>query len=863
MTALAYKSAIIGFDAQFENQQGSYADIDQVERALYLGKNAGQTSIKTHKATLELDCLAAIARMAQANKVAVADIKVIVLAQDALTQAAQALAIENALIVSSLAMAFQQLDELISHNELVAVLGVNLTQHFTANSVNVSRVEPNSSLDNLATISVDESFQGYQSCRGLAAMLFSSVRFARQNNSYVYAWLKGVAIGADIGHVALSALEDAQVKADDIGLMEVSALAGDGFKETNALFAPYTHQQKLVTAISCARSITGEGEGFSQVFGLLRCVIALQQRYIPGINDWQKPFDHSLSHWDASSFYFPTQARPWYPNPQGDVHLAAYSCLALNDEYCHAILAENKVMATKDEKHPTTDIRDNGFIASSELKMILVTGDTQQTIQDSLNALEQLLSDDKKYKQASLKDIAQQYFEKSQQTRAEYSLVLLCESTEELLKEIVLAREGVAIAFSQQSESQNEWRTPKGSYFTAKPINKLNVNQSLSNNVCFLYPGIGATYLGLGRDLLHLFPEIHQDVANLADDIGASLKDCLLNPRTIVRPSFEQLKLLDLKLRASLADIAEAGVGFACVFTKIFEEVFKLKADFAAGYSMGEVSMYAALGAWQQPGLMSARLANSSTFNERLCGDLLTLREHWHLPELAEKMPEQADEVIWETYNLKATLDEVSAVIASEKRVYCTIINSPDSLLIAGYPADCLRVIKKLGRRAMPLKMANAIHSPPAKTEYDNMVQLYTMDVSSRLQTKMYSSSCYLPIPQLSKAIAHSVAQCLCEPVDFPRLINTMHDQGAQIFIEMGAGRSLSGWVDKILAHSSEKNIKPNEAPSAKASLTVPVNAKGTSDELTYFRAIAKLISHGVKLDLNRLYSGSIIVQKA
>jgi hypothetical protein len=43
----------------------------------------------------------------------------------------------------------------------------------------------------------------------------------------------------------------------------------------------------------------------------------------------------------------------------------------------------------------------------------------------------------------------------------------------------------------------------------------------------------------------------------------------------------------------------------------------------------------------------------------------------------------------------------------------------------------------------------------------------------------------------------------------------------------------------------------------------VPVNAKGTSDELTYFRAIAKLVSHGVKLDLHRLFHGSIVVHKA
>lgn len=859
MALLGYKSAIIGFDAQFENQQGSYADIDRVERALYLGKGEVAAETPDTNASVDLDCIAALERMAHANKVSVDDIKVIVLAQDALTQAAQSLAMENSLIVSSLAIALQQLDKLIKDNNIVAIFGVNLTQHFSPNTINVSTVDKNSAPDNLATISFDESFQGYQNCRGLAAVLFSSVGYARQHNSYVYAWLKGSAIGNEIGHVAALALEDAQVKADDIGLMEVSALAGDGLKETNALVSHYTNHKSLATAISCARTVTGEGEGFSQVFGLLRSVIALQQRYIPGINDWQKPFEHTLSSWDASSFYFPTQARPWYPDPQGNAHFAAYSCLAVNDEYCHVILAENKSYSSNIDKHPKADIRDNGYIATSELQMIMLTGDSEKVIQDSLQELEQALVDDNQQKQQSLKGIAKQYFDKTKQISCQYALVLLCESKEELRKEILLAKVGVATAFTKQTGQLNEWRTPKGSYFTIKPVNKPSKNNDLTNNVCFLYPGIGATYVGLGRDLLHLFPEIHQDVANLAEDIGASLKDTLLNPRTIVRPTFNELKQLDLKLRGSLADIAEAGVGFACVFTKIFENVFKVKADFAAGYSMGEVSMYAALGAWQQPGLMSARLANSSTFNDRLCGELLTLREHWHLPELADN----THEMIWETYNIKAPLDEVISAIETEKRVYCTIINSPDSILIAGYPADCLRVIKKLGVRAMPLNMANAIHSPPAKSEYDNMVKLYTMDVNSRLQTKMYSSSCYLPIPQLSKAIAHSVAKCLCEPVDFPRLVNTMHEQGAQIFIEMGAGRSLSGWVDKTLAYSSKNTSINDEDSLSKAHVTVPLNAKGTSDELTYFRAIAKLVSHGVELDLNRLFNGSIIVQNA
>ena len=209
-----------------------------------------------------------------------------------------------------------------------------------------------------------------------------------------------------------------------------------------------------------------------------------------------------------------------------------------------------------------------------------------------------------------------------------------------------------------------------------------------------------------------------------------------------------------------------------------------------------------------------------------------------------------------------------------EDRVYCTIINTPDNLVLAGQPQACERVIKKLAVSAMSLNMSNVIHSPPAATSYNAMVELYTLAVSERIQTQMYSSSCYLPVPQFSKAIANSIAKCLCDRVDLPRLINTLHQQGARIFIEMGPGRSLCTWVDKILnananEHANENaNINTTENDDSQLDnahekhVAIPVNAKGTSEELTYFRALAKLVSHGVDVDLESLFSGSIVVQK-
>ncbi|MGB5445367.1 MAG: PfaB family protein, partial [Psychromonas sp.] len=369
------------------------------------------------------------------------------------------------------------------------------------------------------------------------------------------------------------------------------------------------------------------------------------------------------------------------------------------------------------------------------------------------------------------------------------------------------------------------------------------------NNIAFLYPGIGATYIGLGQDLFHLFPEIYPSVLALADNIGASLKNDLMHPRSVTALNFKAMQTLDLNLRKDLADIAECGVGFACVFSKIFAQVFNIKADFSAGYSMGEVSMFAALGCWQTPGLMSERLANSTTFNQRLSGELSALRELWNLPETGD-----SSEPIWETYNIKGNVSDVTQAIQSGERVYITLVNTPESLTIGGYPRDCLQVIKRLGVPAMALNMPNAIHSEPAYSEYQNMIALYSMDVSERINTKIYSSSCYLPVPQHKNAIAVSIAKCLCEPVDFPRLINTLADQGATVFIEMGPGRSLCNWTDKIL-----KNRASTEDKVPSHFVTVPVNGKGADPQLTFARAVAKLVSFGVDINLKSFFDGTII----
>ncbi|WP_017223554.1 PfaB family protein [Moritella dasanensis] len=864
--------AVIGMGAKFSGQD----NIDRVERAFYQGAYVDNVSRVSTDSNVISDgeeqvitaatVLNSVGLLAQTNQLHMSDIAVLLIADmssdvdnQLVAQVTQQCA--SCVVITDLGQALKQATDLVDNQDCpVAVIGMN-------NSVNAPRndIEAATTATKTATISFDETFIGYSSVAGFASLLIASTTFANAKQCYIYANIKGFAQSgvsaqfnaANITDTANIALQQAGMNAEQVGLLEVSAVADSAIalSESQGLMSAYHHTQTLHTALSSARSVTGEGGCFSQVAGLLKCVISLHQRYIPAIKDWQQPSDTQMSQWQQSPFYMPVDARPWFPHTDGSAHVAAYSCVSANS-YCHILLQENDLTESKlqtlEQNHPVADLRTNGYFASSELALVILQGNSEAQLRSELETIAGQLSTTG-INTADIKQIAADCYARNDTDKA-YSAVLIAETVEELSKEITLAFAGIASVFNGDAK---EWKTPKGSYFTASPANKNaanpDSNNSTQNGVTFMYPGIGATYVGLGRDLFHLFPQIYQPVAALADDIAATLKDTLLNPRSISRYSFKELKQLDLDLRGNLANIAEAGVGFACVFTKVFEEVFAVKADFATGYSMGEVSMYAALGCWQQPGLMSARLAQSNTFNHQLCGELRTLRQHWGMDDVANGTFEQ----IWETYTIKATIEQVEIASADEDRVYCTIINTPDSLLLAGYPEACQRVIKNLGVRAMALNMANAIHSAPAYAEYEHMVELYHMDVTPRINTKMYSSSCYLPIPQRSKAISHSIAKCLCDVVDFPRLVNTLHDKGARVFIEMGPGRSLCSWVDKILLNEKNKNNGEQDSRH----VAVPVNAKGTSDELTYIRAIAKLISHGVNLNLDSLFNGSILVK--
>ena len=103
-----------------------------------------------------------------------------------------------------------------------------------------------------------------------------------------------------------------------------------------------------------------------------------------------------------------------------------------------------------------------------------------------------------------------------------------------------------------------------------------------------------------------------------------------------------------------------------------------------------------------------------------------------------------------------------------------------------------------------------------------------------------YSSITHAKIPINSTAIARNSTEVCCNSVDFPKIVRTLYQDGARVFIEVGANATCTGWIKEILKEEDH--------------LAVSIDIKGKTTAQAIPELLAQLVSHGVELDLSVLY---------
>ena len=411
-------------------------------------------------------------------------------------------------------------------------------------------------------------------------------------------------------------------------------------------------------------------------------------------------------------------------------------------------------------------------------------------------------------------------------TNAPLALVLMAASSDDLkleAKAMLTALENDAVRHHDQ-----HFKTPAGSCFTAKPLGDAGLT--------FVYPGVGTVYANMFNNLHEYFPALYHQLER-EGDLSAMLQSSQIYAENIKNAA-----------SMSLSQQAISGVGASYLFTKLLTQVFNIKPKMALGYSMGEAAMWASLDVWQTPHAMINATENSDIFNHAISGELTAVRRAWQLAD--------DEAIVWNSFVVRADSHEIKALLPEFPRAYLAITQG-DTCVIAGCEASCKALLAKLGKRGIAANRVTAMHTAPAMLVHGQVQDFYTQALKPEalepealkaaaqdLPIRFISAAQTAPVIVDSHSIGRAIADTFCSPLDFSALIQNATEQGARLFVEVGADRQTSTLIDKI-SHAHASQSTANAATAA-----IACNAKGADAITSLLKCLAQLISHRVPLSL-------------
>lgn len=279
----------------------------------------------------------------------------------------------------------------------------------------------------------------------------------------------------------------------------------------------------------------------------------------------------------------------------------------------------------------------------------------------------------------------------------------------------------------------------------------------------FVFPGQGAQFVGMGKDLY--------DNSDQARDMFERANEIL------------KFRITDLMFSGTDEDLRQTRVTQPAIFLHSVILAHSLGAEFApdmvAGHSLGEFSALVAAKALSfEDGLVL--VSKRATAMQKACeAEPSTMAAILGLDDkVVEEICSQIDEVV---------------VPAN--------YNSPGQLVISGsmkgIDIACAKMKEAGAKRALPLKVGGAFHSPlmePARIELAQAIG------ETHILTPIcpiYQNVNAQPNMDAEQIKANLVAQ-LTSPVRWTQIMLNMIADGATTFIEVGPGAVLQGLVKKV-----------------------------------------------------------------
>ena len=297
----------------------------------------------------------------------------------------------------------------------------------------------------------------------------------------------------------------------------------------------------------------------------------------------------------------------------------------------------------------------------------------------------------------------------------------------------------------------------------------------MSKKIAFLFPGQGAQYINMGKSLYENINECKEIFDKGEEILEMPIKDIIFDgsEETLKSTKYNQPAILLTSLACQKA-----------------LELEGIEADYVAGLSLGEYS-----------GLVYSGIVSFED-GVKLVKSRATIMDEG----IEEGVGSMAAVMKLSKEKVDTLLKEASKFGVVEAANY----NCPGQVVITG-EVDAIResvsIAKALGGLCIPLKVSGPFHSSlyeEASFKYYESIKDVEINEPKKV---MYSNVLGKPYSKQDD-IRDLLRKQIMSPVLFEDSINHMLDQGIDTFIELGPGKTLSGFVKKIDKKANVYNIE-------------------------------------------------------
>lgn len=288
----------------------------------------------------------------------------------------------------------------------------------------------------------------------------------------------------------------------------------------------------------------------------------------------------------------------------------------------------------------------------------------------------------------------------------------------------------------------------------------------------FVFPGQGAQFVGMGKDLYDQLPEAKAMFEKANEILGFRITDIMFSGTD------EELKQTKVTQPAIFLH--------SVILAKALGD--KFNPDMTAGHSLGEFSALVAAGAL--------------SFEDGLT---LVSKRAMAMQKACEANPSTMAAILGLD---DKTVEELCASI--DAVVVPANYNCPGQLVVSGSNEGVDALIAKAteagAKRALKLNVGGAFHSPlmePARVELQAAIEAAPFQAPV---CPVYQNVDAKPYTDPAKIKANLIAQ-LTAPVRWTQIVENMLADGATEFVELGPGNVLAGLIKKVSREVTTESI--------------------------------------------------------